>query len=510
MKAFLMYPDADFDVARPAPWNEAALTQDLGLDVLVQAMARGDQFLAAVAKQALLASTTEPDIIRYRQAILRDSLQCGDVVLEIYNLAVDAIERERKEYFGILSNYPGAILARSLTVMGMLKERLATLRRLVDLQGDRFESDGFRRLFAVLREELDPAFFEQVGEHLERLRFRHGVFISAELGHGLKGTHYVLRRLSEGRWSWLRRLFTQGDERAFTVYIHPRDETGARCLGELRDRGINLVANALAQSVDHVVSFFRMLRTELAFYLACVNLQGELKRRGAATCFPDPAPLGERRFSCRGLYDVGLALSQERKLVGNDVNADNRLLVIVTGANQGGKSTFLRSVGLAQLMMQCGMFVPAEAFCADVVDGVLTHFKRQEDAALKSGKFDEELNRMSAIVDHLTPHALVLCNESFAATNEREGSEVARQVVRALIDPHKKVFFVTHLYDFAHSFHERARPDTLFLRADRQPDGRRTFKLIEGGPLRTSFGQDLYDRIFGAPGAREPAVSGTG
>ena len=87
---------------------------------------------------------------------------------------------------------------------------------------------------------------------------------------------------------------------------------------------------------------------------------------------------------------------------------------------------------------------------------------------------------------------------------------MARQVVRVLIDRHKKVFFVTHLYDFAHSFHERARPDTLFLRADRQPDGRRTFKLIEGGPLRTSFGQDLYDRIFGAPGAREPAVSGTG
>ena len=129
MKAFLMYPDSDFDVARPAPWNEAALTQDLGLDVLVQAMARGDQFLAAVAKQALLASTTEPDIIRYRQAILRDSLQCGDVVLEIYNLAVDAIERERKEYFGILSGYPGAILARSLTVMAMFLHDKTRSRR---------------------------------------------------------------------------------------------------------------------------------------------------------------------------------------------------------------------------------------------------------------------------------------------------------------------------------------------------------------------------------------------
>jgi hypothetical protein len=86
---------------------------------------------------------------------------------------------------------------------------------------------------------------------------------------------------------------------------------------------------------------------------------------------------------------------------------------------------------------------------------------------------------------------------------------VARQVVRALVDRHKKVFFVTHLYEFARWLHECARPDTLFLRADRQPDGRRTFKLIEGEPLRTSFGQDLYDRIFGSREAEARTVLST-
>ncbi|MER8376745.1 hypothetical protein NKH19_22355 [Mesorhizobium sp. M1338] len=64
-------------------------------------------------------------------------------------------------------------------------------------------------------------------------------------------------------------------------------------------------------------------------------------------------------------------------------------MVVITGANQGGKSTFLRGVGLAQLMMQCGMFVPA-AFCGSVCDGVFTHYKRGEDATMKSGKLDEE------------------------------------------------------------------------------------------------------------------------
>ncbi|WP_240977948.1 hypothetical protein [Planctomonas sp. JC2975] len=97
---------------------------------------------------------------------------------------------------------------------------------------------------------------------------------------------------------------------------------------------------------------------------------------------------------------------------------------MVTGANRGGKSTFLRSVGLAQLMMQAGMFVPARSLSATIVSGVFTHFKREEDTALASGKFDEELARMRDIVGQIQPRALILFNESFAATNEREGAEV--------------------------------------------------------------------------------------
>jgi DNA mismatch repair ATPase MutS len=177
--------------------------------------------------------------------------------------------------------------------------------------------------------------------------------------------------------------------------------------------------------------------------------------------------------------------------------------VIITGANQGGKSTFLRSIGLAQLMMQCGMFAPAESFCANICDGVFTHYKREEDATMQSGKLDEELSRMDEIANLLTPHALVLFNESFAATNEREGSEIARQIVRALIEQRIKVFFVSHLYDFAHSFYDKRLDNAFFLLAQRQDDGRRTFRLIEGEPLETSYGVDLYQKIFGTASARQ-------
>jgi len=183
-------------------------------------------------------------------------------------------------------------------------------------------------------------------------------------------------------------------------------------------------------------------------------------------------------------------------VVGNDLDADNKTLVIITGANQGGKSTFLRSIGLAQLMMQSGMFTPAESYCSNVCDALFTHYKREEDVTMTSGKLDEELARMSATVDKITTNSLLLCNESFAATNEREGSEIARQIISALSEKGIKVFYVTHLFKFASDIYLQGQKNTLFLQAERQDEGRRTFKIVKGEPLQTSFGKDIYAKVF--------------
>jgi len=124
-------------------------------------------------------------------------------------------------------------------------------------------------------------------------------------------------------------------------------------------------------------------------------------------------------------------------------------------------------------------------------------FIREEDATMTSGRLDEELSRMNKIADQIRPQCLMLFNESFSSTNEREGSEIGRQVVRALLDADVKVLFVTHQYDFAHSWLSQSSYPTLFLRADRRPDGTRNFKLIEAEPMPTSFGYDLYQRLGG-------------
>lgn len=498
MKAYLLFRDRDYDPQQPPPPQAEALEQDLELITVMATMAAGDRFLFETIERVMLLGLESVEDVRYRQDILRDCLAHPDVVRELYNLTLESIENKKKLWLGIFRGYPSAIVNGAVRMLQMFVGLLQRLRDIADAQGETFESEGFRRFFAMVQDELDDAFFISVRRHLKTLKFRDGVLFSAELGQGNEDVRHVLLRPDEVRWRWLRRLTARWRKSESSFTISERDHAGARILGDLKDIVLNQVANAVAQSADHIDSFLTVMRTELAFYVGCINLYERLAGLGEPIAFPDPVAVGERRHTFRGLYDIALALTVERRVVGKDADLDGSDLVIITGANQGGKSTFLRSIGLAQVMMACGMFVAADSFSADLCVGIYTHFKREEDTTMESGKLDEELRRMSAVADHLVPNALVLFNESFAATNEREGSEIARQITTALIERGVKVFFVTHLYAFAHGFVSRANGNTAFLRADRKPGGQRTFRIVPGEPLKTSFGEDLYKEIFPA------------
>ena len=79
--------------------------------------------------------------------------------------------------------------------------------------------------------------------------------------------------------------------------------------------------------------------------------------------------------------------------------------------------------------------------------------------------------------------------------------QIARQIVRALVESGIRVFLVTHFFDLAHGLYAQGSDAALFLRAERRDDGQRTFRLAEGEPEPTSYGQDLYEGIFGGQSA---------
>lgn len=494
-----MYEESDFRLIEPPTSGghdaRSDLIQDLELDTLWDAMAQGDEFLRKVAQSALLSPLPGIEQIRFRQAVLTDCLAQPAVVREIYGLAVEAITAEHKVYRSMFSDRGEALLLRSVAVIDLFVGMLRRLCRIVDDHADSFTSTGFRRFFSQLRDELDEPYFAEIESHLKVLRFREGIVLSARLGDGNRSSGYQLRSPKpENRRRWYGRTILKKPTYGFA--IPDRDEAGFRALRELRDWGLSPVADSLGQASAHVLSFFVALRIELGFFVGALNLHDRLTAAGERVCLPAPARPTPIKLCARELYDPCLVLRLGRGVVGNDLDADGRNLIIVTGANQGGKSTFLRSLGLSQLMMQAGMFVAATSLSSSVTRGVFTHYIREEDATMTGGKFDEELARMSSIADQVQPHSLLICNESFAATNEREGSNIAAEVIRAMNDADVRVVIVTHMYDLSHRYEDDPSARVCFLRADRDDAGQRSFRLRPAPPLPTSHGEDLFRRTF--------------
>jgi MutS domain V len=495
MKTFLMHPSWDFNSTPPSKERPIQFSQDIELDVLLNAAAAGDRYLFDIMAAACAdAWTNDIATIRYRQEILKDCLSNPAIVRQLYAIAIEPFERERSWDFSLYARDASSMVGSAVRTLQNSLGILRRLRTACSANASSFASPGFQQFFTTVERNLDDAYLDAAATDLNNLTFRKGVLLSAQVGDGGKGVGTMLRKPRPGDLSWLQAVLTPSIP-SYTLQLHPRDDAGAQAFGELKNRGLGLISDALYQSAEHVLEFFKALRAELAFYIGCLNLRDRLSRIGESISFPE-ATEDPRRFLCRNLRDVCLALTMGRRVVGNDVDANGKQLVIITGANRGGKSTFLRSVGLAQMMLQSGMFVTADAYTSSRHTGLFTHYKREEDRDMRSGKFDEELVRMSAIADRIHRGAMVLFNESFAATHEREGSEIARQIVSALLGNDVIVFFVSHMYEFARSFlqSDQAR----FLRADRGEDGSRSFRLHEAKPLPKSFGADLYQQIFGA------------
>jgi hypothetical protein len=419
-----------------------------------------------------------------------DCIKNQATIREMYAIAAEAMARRRNESWGLNSRHLASVLSSSVSLLQIFAEMLTKLRAVVDKSAGLVISKGWSRLIETIQTELSDDYLAEIKAHLRELKFYDGMLISAELGDINQGIYFTLRRQSGIKRRWLKWRF------APSFSLSPRDDGGFSDLASRKVRATIQVTNTLYQSAEHVLSFFEMLKHELAFYVGALNLYDALIEQKLPVCFPEVKEIHSQSFCCNGLYDVSLALVRKKGIVGNEINANGKNLVIITGANQGGKTTFLRSFGQAQLMMQCGMFVSGGHFSANVCSLIFTHFKKEEDAFMKSGKLDEELARMSDVINRIKKGSVVLFNESFSSTNEREGSEIGRQIVDALIEKQIKVVFVTHMFEFANGYYQKNINKIQLLRAQRRENGERTFKIVPGAPLLTSFGSDLYEKIF--------------
>ncbi|MFE3960046.1 hypothetical protein ACFXPS_38460 [Nocardia sp. NPDC059091] len=340
-------------------------------------------------------------------------------------------------------------------------------------------------------------YLNELGRNIEAMAFEQGFEVSAEVGPngGVAGT--VLHeppRQSRRR----KTLFASRERHVIEISDVSAKKFCSRLLGTTLDR----VADVVTRATEALTDFFQTARAELGFLLGCVNLHERLRAADHPVCFPRPIPAGGTpSYDFRSLRDPAICLSARSSVEGNTIDGRGRLLTVVTGANSGGKSTFLRSLGIAQVMMQAGMFVVAEAFEADIRTGIFTYFRNQDDSSMTYGRLKEELVRMRDLTGRVDAGSMVLLNEPFASTSEQDATEILSPITQALVDVGVKVLVVTHLYDFAAARAEQQRPTDLFLRAQRRADGSRTFRLEPGAPELTAHAMDIYRKIFGPDSA---------
>lgn len=506
MRVQLLFPDRDADRDATPPPGSAELIADLDLEPVLEVM-RPDRELGALCPAVLFHPLTDAATITWRQRVLDDGLAHPDLIPALFDLAGRALQSQRSMWM-----LGGRSADSQLTgARHRIRALLPFLRELARFATERLpsvRSAGLRHLFERLGDELGADYLDELARVVAQLGFPDGLVTRVRVeSTGLLGTPELLAP-PERSW-WTRRFGRPGQVR-FT--LPDRDEAGARALGDLRNDALVALAGIVRTAAEHLVGFFTQLRWETGFYMGCLRLHRRLADAGVGVCWPEPAPAGDE-LTADGLTSLSLAVRDGVRPVPNGLAGPRVPLAIVTGANQGGKTTFLRSLGCAQLLLQAGMFVPAVRYRSSLAPAVHSHFRSAEDDAPGAGKLAEELDRMNRIVERCRPGDLLLMNESFASTDELQATFIAADIVDALLAHGVRVLLVTHFHRLA--THYLGRAGTTFLRAERLPDGTRSHRLLPGAPESTSHALDVFREELDGPApvaapGRDPAPTDRG
>ncbi|MQS75246.1 MutS-related protein [Companilactobacillus halodurans] len=492
MKTTLISPD-DLDLSEFKLTDlQENVVEDLELQPILETMSDHDKFLKqTILKIWFTPLKTESDIV-YRQAAVQDAVNHPQEIHDLYQLILETIKTVRSEFWTLDSGSASYKLHSFARQIDIYLNYLDEVKAFNDTD---WESDNFINFFKRLDKVFSKQSLAQMHELIDIIvtnnTYSFPVKLNKNFGSDVSDLDFTKKT---GKFSGMMdSVKTHFEKREAKFVIAERDDDSSNALGHYDNIADFNLATKVVNTKYELEKFFNELKFQVGFLIGTVRLQRSLSKINLTY----PKVAANTRVT--GLKNVVLLVSadDDTKVVGNDLSGNDLKLVIISGTNQGGKTTTLRSLGQAQLMMDSGMYVFADSFQAPLFDEIFTHFKREEDTGLTSGKLDNELLRMSNIVQAIHDKTLILMNESFSSTNEHEGSQINAQVVSGLVNSGVTVISVTHQFEFSKMLQLNSDIEPIFLRPERDENGHRNFKLLKGSPLKTSFGVDIYDRVFG-------------
>ena len=230
-------------------------------------------------------------------------------------------------------------------------------------------------------------------------------------------------------------------------------------------------------------AFFPYIR-ELNFYKEMVGFYNKALKYNVCFCVPKVSPI--KRYVARDLYDISLIVKECDHIVPNDTwFNENDIFFFLTGANGGGKTTYLRSVAINLILFLGGMPVFAREAEIYPFSSIYTHFPKDERFA-STGRLHEEIVRTKEILAECDDDAFILFNETFSGTDDKKGYELLLETANEIGRRKIGGLYVTH-------FHEIA--DTSFpilgVNVDTSDENKRTFKITRKSGERCSYAHDI-------------------
>ena len=476
--------------------------------------------------------TTDPEVIRDREAIFADLLAHSEITAtfgKLMPVLYDIMELRRLDSdSGDTADYLTGITEIELyiTSIDVLYEGICREKKT-------YRSAALNALADHITELVESEYYTDLNRRLEELTSRVREIKSVTLGVNLDAQ---LRPRDAGVLAINAEPFHSGDTLQKILRLNLKNDAYT-CIAELVPFGkkqnenqktalslaftsaINDVYRHSLRSWKKIVQayvlentdFLLNLLPEFEFLVKGTNLVRALGIKGCTLTVPEIKEPDERAFTATGFYNPAVALKTDDTMVKNDIDFDRKAgIYVLTGPNRGGKSVVTCAVGMIQAMAQLGLPVPADKATLSPVDAIFTHFPTGADDTIDKGRLGEECARLGEIFDAITDKSLVLLDETLSSTGSFEASYIAAEVLAGLSMARCRAIFSTHLHELSgeiDAINARTVPqggapiDTLV--AGIEGEGRRSFRILRQKPDGKSYARDIavkygltYDNIL--------------